>query len=158
MSFLQKEEVFSSQLRREMRHEHRCRHPKEMCDKLIDTWNTASNLVIPTSGPGTEGEGHGRSSEREIQEQGPAVTLGIIREEARSKYPFSVEKREFLVGEQSVLTKGRGLPASTCCCFHEARSLGAKLGSCLSSYLDGKETDQVFTHLKYIIQIQQVLL
>lgn len=77
-------------------------------------------------------------------------------EEAHSNYHFSVEKGEFLVGEQSVLTKGWVLPVSMCCWFSEARSLGAKLDSCLSSHLDGEETDQVFAHLKYIIYPQHV--
>lgn len=55
MSFLQKEEIFSSQLRREMRHEHKCLHPKEMCDSLIDSRNIARTSVIPTSHPARAG-------------------------------------------------------------------------------------------------------
>ena len=93
MSFLQKEEIFSSQLRREMRHEHKCLHPKETCDKLIDTRNTAGTSVIPTSGPAREGgarqnqwegdSGGGTGRHAEDHERKPAVnTISVLRKES----------------------------------------------------------------------------
>ena len=40
-----------------------------------------------------------------FRRKGPRVTTGIIRKGAYSKYHSNVEKREFSVGEKSVLRK-----------------------------------------------------
>ena len=53
-------------------------NPKKTCDELIDTWNIVSNLGS-YEWSGDRGGGARRSSGRETQEEGPAVTLGHQR-------------------------------------------------------------------------------